>query len=91
MKFDSKQLALAYHREFFSSLYDVEGTVQSPPEVPHDRHLTPAPGCGTLEGRVPQALLGVTLCYRPAHGVGWPEVQVKGLHLQKKTDQLSRS
>jgi hypothetical protein len=67
MNYDSKQLALAYHREFFSSLYDLEldkdrglGSTEAPTAC----HLTPDLGCGTLEGRAtlppPRLLHSVT-------------------------------
>lgn len=48
MKFDSKQQALKYHREFFSSLYDVD-TYSSTQGVPPATLLTPGSECGILE------------------------------------------
>lgn len=65
MNYDSKQLALAYHREFFSSLYDLEldkdrglGSVGAPTAC----RLTSPSGRVTLEGKPPEHPR-VTLCY----------------------------
>lgn len=54
MNYDSKHQALRYHRELFSSLYDIEVDKTSSSE--HDRqaptgHLTSPSGCGILEVR----------------------------------------
>lgn len=56
MNYDSKHQALKYHRELFSSLYDVEVDKTSSSE--YDRqaptgHLTRDSGCAILEVRPP--------------------------------------
>jgi hypothetical protein len=54
MNYDSKHQALKYHRELFSSLYDVEADKTS--SSGYDRqaptgHLTSSSECGILEVR----------------------------------------
>ncbi len=69
MSCDSKHQALKYHRELFSSLYDVEVDKSSYSE--YDRQaptgrLTPGSECGILEVR-PQAPRCYTLLQSRAH------------------------
>ena len=57
MNYDSKHQALKYHRELFSSLYDVEVDKTSSSEYDQQAptgHLTPGSECGILEVRPPR-------------------------------------
>lgn len=56
MNYDSKHQALKYHRELFSSLYDVEADKTSSSEYDQQAptgHLTRVSECGILEVRPP--------------------------------------
>jgi hypothetical protein len=82
MNYDSKHQALKYHRELFSSLYDVEADKTS--SSGYDRqaptgHLTSSSECGILEGRAPQPSPSVTLCYKSGvHGPPIPRSDFSG-------------